>query len=264
MTVPNLGYLKFLDLAAKLGCVGVEVRNDIFLPLFDDINPLYAGRIALDKGLRLVGLSQIYPFNDWTNQRENELKSLIEIAKASGAETINLIPDNSGALLKKYERKDKLVASLNSILALLEDADIVALVEPLGFERSSLRSKTELIDMINLIDGNDYLQIVHDTFHHTLAGGGPIYAKKTGIIHISGVTDPSLSFGKMEDEHRVLVDEKDRVGNIEQITALLAAGYCGPISFECFSPKIHALVDPYIEIKKSFDYIFSQLEVYAT
>ena len=149
MTVPNLGYLEFLDLAANLGCVGVEVRNDIFLPLFDDINPLDAGRIALDKGLRLVGLSQIYPFNDWTNQRENELKSLIEIAKASGAETINLIPDNSGVLLKKYERKDNLVASLNCILALLEDADIVALVEPLGFERSSLRSKTELVDMIN-------------------------------------------------------------------------------------------------------------------
>ena len=104
----------------------------------------------------------------------------------------------------------------------------------------------------------------HDTFHHSLAGGGPIYAKKTGIVHISGVVDPSLSLGKMEDEHRVLVDEKDRLGNIEQITALLAAGYCGPISFECFSPKIHALVDPYIKIKKSFDYIFSQIEAYTT
>ena len=86
----------------------------------------------------------------------------------------------------------------------------------------------------------------------------------TGIVHISGVSDYKLGFMQMEDEHRVLVDEKDRLGNIEQITALLAAGYCGPISFECFSPKIHALVDPYIEIKKSFDYISSQLEVYAT
>ena len=106
MTVPNLGYLEFLDLAAKLDCVGVEVRNDIFLPLFDNFKPVDAGRIALEKGLRLVGLSQIYPFNDWTNQRENELKSLIEIAKASGAETINLIPDNSGVLLKKFKRKN--------------------------------------------------------------------------------------------------------------------------------------------------------------
>jgi len=263
MTVPNLGYLEFLDLAAKLDCVGVEVRNDIFLPLFDNFKPVDAGRIALEKGLRLVGLSQIYPFNDWTNLRENELKSLIEIAKASGAETINLIPDNSGVLLKKYERKDNLVASLNCILALLKDADIVALVEPLGFERSSLRSKTELVDIINLIDGNDYLQIVHDTFHHTLAGGGTIYAKKTGIVHISGVADPSLSFGKMEDEHRVLVDEKDRLGNIEQIIAFLAAGYCGPISFECFSPTIHALLNPYIEIKKSFDYISSHIKDYS-
>jgi 2-keto-myo-inositol isomerase len=64
----------------------------------------------------------------------------------------------------------------------------------------------------------------------------------------------------MEDEHRVLVDEKDRLGNIEQINALLAAGYCGPISLECFSPKVQTLKDPYSEIKKSFDYISSQLE----
>ncbi len=92
MTVPKLGYVPFLDLAAKLGCVGVEVRNDIRRALFDDIDPTEAGRIARDKGLRLVGLSQVYPFNDWTPEREDAVKALIATAKASGAETISLIP----------------------------------------------------------------------------------------------------------------------------------------------------------------------------
>jgi 2-keto-myo-inositol isomerase len=55
MTVPNLGYREFLDLAAKLGCVGVEVRNDIARPLFDDLDPAEAGRMALDKGLAWSG-----------------------------------------------------------------------------------------------------------------------------------------------------------------------------------------------------------------
>ncbi|KAG1648540.1 Diaminopropionate ammonia-lyase [Nymphon striatum] len=48
----------------------------------------------------------------------------------------------------------------------------------------------------------------------------------------------------MEDEHRVLVDSRDRLGNIDQIKALLKGGYAGPISYECFSPETHAMSDP--------------------
>ncbi|MEZ5769455.1 MAG: hypothetical protein R3D80_18635 [Paracoccaceae bacterium] len=66
MTTPNLGYEDFLDLAVKLGCVGVEVRNDIDLPLFDGMDPGDAGALARSRGLRLVGLSQVYPFNTWS------------------------------------------------------------------------------------------------------------------------------------------------------------------------------------------------------
>jgi 2-keto-myo-inositol isomerase len=68
-----------------------------------------------------------------------------------------------------------------------------------------------------------------------------------------------LRIDQMEDEHRVLVDEKDRLGNIAQIAALLEAGFDGPISYECFSPVTHAISDPYPEIKRSFDFISSQL-----
>ena len=46
MTTPNLGYVDFLDLAKRLGCVGVEVRNDIARPLFDGIDPADAGAMA--------------------------------------------------------------------------------------------------------------------------------------------------------------------------------------------------------------------------
>ncbi|SPH25071.1 hypothetical protein DEA8626_04106 [Defluviimonas aquaemixtae] len=263
MTVPNIGYVAFLDLAAKLGCVGVEVRNDIAHALFDDLNPAEAGRIASDKGLRLVGLSQVYPFNDWTAERKVAVEALIATAKASGAETISLIPRNDGTALGNGERQANLRIALKGVLPLLQDAEMTALVEPLGFQRSSLRSKTELVDMIASIGGQGHFKIVHDTFHHALADGGPIYPEMTGIVHISGVVDPTLSVGQMEDEHRVLVDEKDRLGNIEQIAALLAAGYDGPISYECFSPEMHQHADPYSEIKRSFDFISSQIQAHA-
>ena len=104
---------------------------------------------------------------------------------------------------------------------------------------------------------------MHDTFHHTLADGGPLFPEQTGIVHISGVVDPSLSIDQMEDEHRVLVDEHDRLGNIDQIKALLAAGYDGAISYECFAPEIHALADPQTALKRSFDFITSELQAKA-
>ena len=66
--------------------------------------------------------------------------------------------------------------ALKAILPMLRDADLIALVEPLGFLRSSLRSKTELVEThrSNRRAKTTY-KLVHDTFHHTLAGGGPIF-----------------------------------------------------------------------------------------
>ena len=260
MTTPDLGYVEFLELAARLGCVGVEVRNDIDRPLFDGMDAAEAGEIANGKGLRLVGLSQVYPFNSWDGDRERAVRSLIGTAKAAGAETISLIPRNDGTRLGDGERQANLRVAMKAILPMLRDAEITALVEPLGFVRSSLRSKAELVETIEAIGGRDHYKLVHDTFHHALSGGGPIFPDYTGIVHISGVTVPDLRIDQMEDEHRVLVDQNDRLGNIDQIAALLAAGYDGPFSYECFSPATHALSDPYSEIKRSFDYISSQIQ----
>lgn len=259
MTTPQLSFVALLDLAARLGCVGVEARNDIARPLFDGLSPQDAGQMARDKGLRLIGLSQIYPFNLWDAEREAEVRSLLEVAKLAGAETISLIPRNDGAGLGNGERQANLRVALKAILPMLQDTGLVALVEPLGFLRSSLRSKADLMDTIAMIDGAEHFKLVHDTFHHTLAGGGQLFPAQTGIVHISGVTDQSVSLDEMEDAHRVLVDADDRLGNITQIRSLLDSGYTGPFSYECFSPSTHEMADPYAEIKRSFEFISSGL-----
>ncbi|PWL36784.1 MAG: sugar epimerase [Marivita sp. XM-24bin2] len=263
MTVPQLDYAAFLALASALDCVGVEVRNDLDRALFDGIAPDTAGKMARDAGLRLVGLSQVYPFNSWSKAIHDEVRALIATAQASGAETISLIPRNDGKETGNGERHANLRIALKNIRPMLEDADLVALVEPLGFPRSSLRSKQDAVETIDALNASHVFKIVHDTFHHTLAGGGPIYAAQTGIVHISGVVEPALGIDEMEDEHRVLVGEKDRLGNIAQIRALLDAGYDGPISYECFSPLTHALSDPERAIRNSFEFISSQLAAEA-
>lgn len=263
MTCPGLGFEAFLDLAASLGCVGVELRNDIEQPLFDGRPAAEAGQVIRDKGLRLVGLSQVYPFNHWTDERAEAVASLIATASAAGAETISLIPRNDGTGTGNGERHANLRIALKAIAPMLADAGMVALVEPLGFTRSSLRSKQDLVETIDALDVAEHFKLVHDTFHHTLAGGGPIYPERTGIVHVSGVVDPDLPVAQTEDEHRVLIDARDRLDNVEQLRALLAAGYDGPVSFECFAPEIHALPDPQTAIRASLDFISSQLAAEA-
>ena len=96
---------------------------------------------------------------------------------------------------------------------------------------------------------------MHDTFHHHLAGETEFFPEWTGLVHISGVTDPDVTVDDMLDAHRVLVDGKDRLENIPQLKALLAAGYDGPISFEPFAEEVHALDDPEAALRESIGFV---------
>jgi 2-keto-myo-inositol isomerase len=57
----------------------------------------------------------------------------------------------------------------------------------------------------------------------------------------------------------VLVDGADRLGNLPQIRALLAAGFDGPYSFEPFAPEVHDLADPAAALGESIDYLQAQI-----
>jgi 2-keto-myo-inositol isomerase len=261
MTTPKLDCRSFLDLAASLGCVGVELRNDLAdkklsdADFFDGDTPAAIGAYARGKGLRLLGLSEAYGFNTWSEAMRAKVQLLIDQAVASGAETISLIPRNDAPKWSDSERLAALRDALGEILPMLEKADMVALIEPLGFTTSSLRSKAEAVDAIEAVGGRGRFKLVHDTFHHHLAGGGAIFPDHTGIVHISGVVDPSLTAEEMQDGHRILVDARDRLGNIAQIRELLDAGYEGAFSYEPFSAEVHAMADPAAAIAESFAFI---------
>ena len=262
MTAPHLSFAEFVELAANLGCVGIEARNDmdsLGRPLFDGMDAGDAGEMVRTKGLRLLGLSQVYPFNSWDEQRRSEVENLISIAKKSGAETISLIPRNDGSGCANGERQANLRIALKEIYPMLKDADMVALVEPLGFTQSSLRKKTELLDTINTLNLGDRFKIVHDTFHHTLAHETEYFPDVTGIVHISGLSDPAPTTVQMTDAHRILVDRNDRLSNIAQIKDLIASGYDGAFSYECFSPETQNMANLETALAESFEYIEAQL-----
>lgn len=255
MSAPGLSWRALLATARDLGCVGVEFRNDLPEPLFSGEAPEVVRAEVAAQGLRIVGLSQVYPFNSWSDAIAAEVARLIAVARACGAETISLIPRNDGTQQGNGERQANLRLALREIRPMLQDTGLTALVEPLGFGRSSLRSKAEAIEAIEAVASRDQFLLVHDTFHHFLAGGGPLFPEWTGIVHVSGVVDQSLKPGDMEDAHRVLVDDHDRLGNIDQIVALRAGGFAGPISMEAFSPQVHRMPDLAAALGRSFQFI---------
>ncbi len=260
MTTPHVPWRELLALSTESGCMGVEFRNDLETPLFSGEAPEIVAAEVRRMGLRIVGLSQVYPFNSWSDAIAEQVAALISTATACGAETINLIPRNDGTETGDGERQANLRLALREIRPMLQDAGMTALVEPLGFERSSLRTKAEAIEAIEAVASREEFLLVHDTFHHFVAGEEALFPEWTGIVHISGVSDQDVAVNEMEDAHRTLVDGDDRLGNVAQIEALLAGGYRGPVSFECFSPQTHALTDPASEIKRSLAFITSRLQ----
>jgi 2-keto-myo-inositol isomerase len=263
MTVARLSFRELVALSQQLGCVGVEVRNDLPQPLFDGMDPADAGQHIRDNGLRLLAVAEVKRFNDWSDDKAAEALALMKIAKAAGAEAVSLIPRNDNLGMGNGERQAALRVALKALKPMLEDHGLLGMVEPLGFEICSLRYKSEAVEGIEAVGGKDRFKLVHDTFHHTLAHGGPLFPEHTGIVHVSGVVDQEVGISDMRDPHRVLVTPADRLGNIEQIAALQAAGWNGPVSYEAFSPTVHTLTAPAAELARSFELIRSGLAARA-
>lgn len=263
MTVARMSFAGLVDLAVDLGCAGIEARNDLPQPLFDGMAPEAARDLLAERGLRLLALAEVKRFNDWSADKAAEARALMGIAVRAGAEAVSLIPRNDGLGLGNGERQANLRVALRDLKPMLEDHGLIGLVEPLGFEVCALRFKSEAVEAIEGLGARGRFRLVHDTFHHHLAGGGPLFPDHTGIVHISGVTDQSLAVSEMADKHRVLVDGHDRLGNVAQIAALQAAGYRGPVSVEAFAPEVHALSTPGEPIARSFAYIRAELAAKA-
>ncbi|RMU75740.1 Inosose isomerase [Pseudomonas syringae pv. aptata] len=141
------------------------------------------------------------------------------------------------------QRAAGLRTALTALAPILREHGILGFVEPLGFEECSLRLKRQAVDAIKAVGGLDVYRLVHDTFHHHLAGEVELFPELTGLVHISGVEDAQTPLNSIRDGHRVLVGESDILGNASQIERLLDSGYEGHLSFEPFAESVHVLDD---------------------
>lgn len=256
MTTPAMPVADFFDLARSLDIDAVEIRNDLANnAILDGTTPGEIRKMAQDRGIEIISINALQRFNEWNEARATEADELIAYARDCGAKALVLVPKNDGTGREDGERQRNLRDALTALKPRLEAAGVIGLVEPLGFAICSLSSKQEAADAIEAVNGTGVFKLVHDTFHHHLAGEPALFPAMTGLVHISGVTDPAVSIADMRDSHRVLVDGDDRLGNVGQIRALRAAGYEGPLSFEPFADSVHALSDPRAALKASMDHI---------
>ena len=260
MAAPQLEVTAFFAMARALGVADVEIRNDIAGEAILDGTPASMVRAAAERaGVTIITINALQRFNEWTPARAKEAEALARYARDCGAKALILVPTNDGTGRGDGERQANLRAALTALKPILEANGITGLIEPLGFEACSLRSKREAVEGIKAIGGDKTFKVTHDTFHHHLAGEPDIFPAMTGLIHISGVEDKTLKVTEMRDAHRVLVGPNDLLGNIEQIRALIAGGYQGPVSFEPFAEELRRLENPARAIGQSMDFIKAQL-----
>jgi 2-keto-myo-inositol isomerase len=258
MAAPKLGIDDFFALAKSLGIDAVEIRNDLDgNAILDGTQPSAIKTAAARHGVTIISINALQRFNEWNDTRAAEARELIDYAAACGAKALVLVPKNDGTGREDGARQANLRQSLTALKPMLDAAGVIGLVEPLGFEICSLSSKTEAAKAIRELGAEGSFKLVHDTFHHHLAGEAAIFADLTGLIHISGVDDAKVTVSDMRDPHRVLVTSADRLDNAGQVRALLQAGYIGPCSFEPFSPEVHGLQDPAAALRQSMDYLAS-------
>ncbi|WP_349617053.1 TIM barrel protein [Azotobacter salinestris] len=243
IVAPSLPLAEFLDLARALKAGSIELRNDLTGNEIEDGTPPERVRdLCRAKGVRVLSINALYPFDVWNNERRAQALKLTAYARACGAEGLVLCPLNDPADPRsRAERVRGLRTALTALAPILREHGLLGFVEPQGFESSALRRKHDAVEAIKGIGGLDVFRLVHDTFHHHLAGEQEFFPELTGIVHISGVEDRQVALAEIRNGHRVLVGEADLLGNAEQIRRLLELGYRGPFSFEPFAESVHAL-----------------------
>ncbi|QII37970.1 TIM barrel protein [Rouxiella badensis] len=232
---PNLTIEQFFQLMARCGLNKVEMRND--MPsgkVTDSLSALQVNALAEKYRQEIVTINAVYPFNQITSTLLEKTEGLLKEARAIGAEALVLCPLNDGNPISLEDT----VSAMQTLAPLFEKYGIAGLVEPLGFEMSSLRSAVLTQTLIR--EAQVPFKIVLDTFHHYLYVEDEVNFETKidisliGLVHVSGVEDDRRK-ALLTDEERLMLSERDLMKNIEQVLRLERLGYQGIYSFEPFS-----------------------------
>ncbi|MGD9241498.1 MAG: TIM barrel protein [Desulfobacterales bacterium] len=247
--LPGANLEDFFKLSSDLGLHKIELRNDLAgLGIIAPYSPERVKGLSENYDIKILTINALQQFNLGAVLAEKlpELRDLIRLCVAIDCEAIVLVPNNDA-----NDKRDsdvimqETVSALKAFGPLFADNGIWGYVEPLGFEECSLRSKVVALQAIQESGFSNY-KIVHDTFHHHLGPDSDDTLKNdydisyTGLVHVSGV-ESHLAANQYRDDHRILITDRDRLKNREQIELLIQLGYKGDISFEPFAKDVQEM-----------------------
>lgn len=239
---PQMTLAEFITLAVGAGVEGVEIRADVEGREIADGTPPAEVKARLDDaGLAVASLNALQRVNDWSAEREHEAVALVRAAAALGAPGLVLCPRHDGTDgWDEATRAAKLRDGLAALAPILRDHGVTGYLEPLGMRGSTLWRQAEAVAGVEAVDGWDAYAICHDTFQAFRAGDDTGDPARIGLVHVSGILRVDLTPGDLTEPDRGLVGEVDRVGNLDRLRALKAAGYAGFVSIEPFDPGVQA------------------------
>lgn len=257
MSAPRLGFANYLALCRRLDVQVIEIRNDLAGVELNDGTPAAQIRaLTQAAGIRIRSINALQRFDRFDAGRHAEAVALAAYAQACGAEALVLCPTCSrNDMRSPAERHHDLVTALRALKPILAGHGVQGLIEPLGFAECAVRRKSQAVLALYDAAAEHDFRLVHDTFHHHLAGEDIFFPDLTGLIHVSGVEDRTVPPDRMRDSHRVLVGGDDRLGNVAQIRTLLARGYRGCISYEPFAESVADSDDIEHDLRASMAFI---------
>jgi 2-keto-myo-inositol isomerase len=258
---------EFFKLGSDMGLSKIELRNDLEgIGIIDPYSPQDVRRFSEKYDIKILTINALQKFNLGAVLPKvlEQLKVLIRLSVAIDCAAIILVPNNDNNDKRRPEAIMKeTVAALKAFEPLFEDSGILGYIEPLGFEECSLRSKVTALQAIQESGCHNY-KIVHDTFHHYLGPDTDDALKNnydiscTGLVHVSGV-ESKIPSNRYKDTHRILITDRDRIKNREQLKLIIELGYEGDISFEPFAREIQGMEIEALKaaINHSIDFIRS-------
>jgi 2-keto-myo-inositol isomerase len=253
----RMPFAAFAAMAQRLNVDAIELRNDLpAVEMRDQADPATIGAIATDHGLTIRAINALQGFDQLSAERQCAAAALAQYASACGAQALVLCPTNHPHDLRDpRQRHDDLVHALHGLQPVLCGHGLTGLIEPLGFAESAVRRKSQARRAIAALGASAPFAVLHDSFHHHLAGEPECDPQGVGLVHISGVDDTALGLAQMRDSHRLLVGPLDRLGNVHQLQQLLTGGYTGYVSFEPFAEAVTQSADIEPQLRASMDYL---------
>lgn len=259
--MPKQSIESFFKLSNSMGINKVELRNDLrddssTEAIIDNLSTDEINQLRDKYNIDVITINAIQFFNNPTKVKDNlkQLEELCKISNEIGNESIIFVPEvNREDTRSEAEKLSDGSSALKEYAEILDKYNITGLVEPLGFEASTLRYPWQAAQIIEDANVSSSFKITIDTFHFYLAHLTEVEFKEkmdieqVGLVHLSGV-EPINELRELTDNDRVLVTDNDIMQNLEQIELFEKMGYKGDYSFEPFAPEFGLNSDEEIEL----------------